>query len=134
MVVSYPVNYWLVKNKLKHGMGTERALGKGGAPLAETAPSAHAGHSMSMTGMTHGQALTPPAAAHSGHNMAAMPGVNMSAGAPVSGGRRAVVTLLTLVMLAVGYYLAARYGDLTMRAGDSEMLMSIPRYTAGGQF
>jgi len=29
-----PVNYWLVKYKLKHGMGTERALGNGGTPAA----------------------------------------------------------------------------------------------------
>jgi len=29
-VVAYPVNVWLVAVGLKHGMGTERALGKGG--------------------------------------------------------------------------------------------------------
>lgn len=32
-VLAYPVNYWLVKVGLKHGMGTERALGKGGSPM-----------------------------------------------------------------------------------------------------
>ena len=32
-VLAYPVNYWLVKVGLKHGMGTERALGKGGVPM-----------------------------------------------------------------------------------------------------
>lgn len=36
VATAYPVNYWLVKNKLKHGMGTERALGKGGAAPEET--------------------------------------------------------------------------------------------------
>ncbi len=30
-VLAYPVNYWLVKVGLKHGMGTERALGNGGS-------------------------------------------------------------------------------------------------------
>ena len=30
LLASYPVNLWLVNKGLKHGMGTERALGKGG--------------------------------------------------------------------------------------------------------
>jgi uncharacterized protein DUF4396 len=33
-VVAYPVNVWLVAVGLKHGMGTERALGKGGHSAA----------------------------------------------------------------------------------------------------
>jgi hypothetical protein len=33
-VVSYPVNVWLVAKGLKHGMGTVRVLGRGGADLA----------------------------------------------------------------------------------------------------
>ena len=33
LVVAYPVNWWLVANHLKHGMGTIRALGKGGHSL-----------------------------------------------------------------------------------------------------
>lgn len=32
--LAYPVNWWLVKSGLKHGMGTERALGKGGTKVA----------------------------------------------------------------------------------------------------
>ncbi|MEB0248951.1 DUF4396 domain-containing protein, partial [Mucilaginibacter sp. 5B2] len=28
-LLAIPVNWWMVKNKLKHGMGKERALGKG---------------------------------------------------------------------------------------------------------
>ncbi|WP_240737421.1 DUF4396 domain-containing protein [Hymenobacter metallicola] len=111
VVVSYPVNYWLVKNQLKHGMGTERALGKGGAAIEEVSASAHAGHSMG--GMSH---TASAATAHAGHAMATMP-MNMEGGAQVSGLRKAVVTLITLVMLAVGYWLAARYGDLSMRPG-----------------
>jgi Domain of unknown function (DUF4396) len=119
VLVAYPVNYWLVKNKLKHGMGTERALGHGGAVLEEETASAHAGHPMNMAGMSHGQPVAVPAAAHTGHSMAAMPGMDMSEGAQVSGLRKAVVTLLTLLMLAVGYYLADRYGDLSMRPGEA---------------
>ena len=122
VVVAYPVNYWLVKNKLKHGMGTERALGHGGALLQDKAVSAHAGHNMNMAGMagmSHSEPAAASSAAHSGHNMAAMPGMEISEGARVSGWRKALVTLLTLLMLAAGYYLAARYGDLAMRPGEA---------------
>lgn len=144
---AYPVNYWLVKNKLKHGMGTERALGKGGAPQEEVATSAKpAVPSMAMAGMvgmSHGPAAVhspAPAArntpgmamadmAHTGMDHqamgmkaaptqgAGMAGMNMSAGPQVSGMHKAVVTLLTLLMLAAGYWLAGRYGNLSMRPG-----------------
>jgi hypothetical protein len=33
-ILAFPVNYWLVATGLKHGMGTVRALGKGGHDLA----------------------------------------------------------------------------------------------------
>ena len=36
-VVAFPVNMWLVAVGLKHGMGTVRALGKGGHTLAAEA-------------------------------------------------------------------------------------------------
>jgi hypothetical protein len=152
VAAAYPVNYWLVKNKLKHGMGTERALGKGGGAREETAASAlpatppmamagmagmshapvpvpnpvpaehdMAGMSMAggpMVGMEHAgmdhQAMGMKAAPAGG---AAMAGMDMSAGPKVSGMQKAVVTLLTLLMLAVGYWLAGRYGDLSMRPG-----------------
>ena len=119
VATAYPVNYWLVKNKLKHGMGTERALGHGGALLQDKAVSAHSDHNMNMAGMSHSAPAAAPSAAHSGHNMAAMPGMDMREGAQVSGWRKAVVTLLTVLMLAAGYYLAARYGDLAMRPGEA---------------
>ena len=32
-VLAFPINWWMVKREIKHGMGTERALGKGGTPL-----------------------------------------------------------------------------------------------------
>lgn len=41
LLLAYPVNAWLVAKGLKHGMGTVRALGKGGHSMAaETARSA----------------------------------------------------------------------------------------------
>ena len=146
VVVAYPVNYWLVKNKLKHGMGTERALGKGGTSQEETVGSAsampaghqvampmdhsaHAGHAMLGMSMAAADATTLPAsgagmAAIQGANQA-MAGMDMSSGASVSGLRKAAVTLLTLLLLAVGYALAARYGDLSMAPG--QQMMPMPR-------
>ncbi len=35
-ILAMPVNAWLVAKKLKHGMGTERVLGKGGSPAPRT--------------------------------------------------------------------------------------------------
>ena len=34
LAVAYPVNVWMVEKGLKHGMGTQRALGKGGHSIA----------------------------------------------------------------------------------------------------
>jgi Domain of unknown function (DUF4396) len=34
LAVAYPVNVWMVDKGLKHGMGTQRALGKGGHAMA----------------------------------------------------------------------------------------------------
>jgi hypothetical protein len=59
LIVAYPINWWMVDKGLKHGMGTQRVLGKGGhtmeaerqralpadeRPAPEPAASAHAGH------------------------------------------------------------------------------------------
>ena len=55
VTTAYPVNYWLVKHRIKHGMGTERALGKGGAPRKETTAPTYAKHDMAgMAGMGPG--------------------------------------------------------------------------------
>ena len=41
-VIAYPVNWWLVVTRLKHGMGTDRAIGAGGHTRAtEAALAAH---------------------------------------------------------------------------------------------
>ena len=108
-VLAFPVNYWLVANKLKHGMGTERALGKGGAK-SEIPDSEKTANQKEMT-----------------HDMSAMSGKNMDGmnmGGNVSISSKFVITLITLLMLAVGGFLAARYGDFSMRAGEmKEMQM-----------
>ena len=140
VVVAYPVNYWLVKNKLKHGMGTERALGKGGVaqpePALATMPAVPRMAMSGMAGMDHSMPMTSePTGApdHSGHAMPgmamaadasqsgshAMAGMDMKPGPPVSGLRKALVTVLTLLLLLGGYALAARYGDLSMQPGQA---------------
>ncbi len=58
LVVAYPVNWWLVANGLKHGMGTTRALGKGGHSVA-TERARSAGQD---GGRATGDAITAPAA------------------------------------------------------------------------
>jgi hypothetical protein len=85
LLVAYPVNVWLVKNELKHGMGTVRALGQGGERPAEPpggVPSAgHAGMDMSKGAVTRAQ-------------------IN-------------AVAVLTIVVLAAGVVLAAALGDFS---------------------
>lgn len=88
-VMAYPVNYWLVKVGLKHGMGTERALGKGGS------------------------------------KMQAMPGMlEMGSHKTVGLGAKVAVAAITLGMLALGVLVAARFGDFSMRAGESGHVMA----------
>jgi hypothetical protein len=80
---------------------------------------------MTMAGMSHAM---PPASA-SGHAGHAMPGMSMTGDGQVSAGRKALVTGLTLVLLAAGYYVAARYGDLSMRPGQP---MNMPEMAMPG--
>jgi Domain of unknown function (DUF4396) len=70
-VTTYPVNWWLVKRGLKHGMGGEARARR----------------------LRHS----------------------------VSAASKLAATFLTLVMLAGGVALAARYGGFSMRAGDRKM-------------
>jgi hypothetical protein len=61
LLTCYPINIWLVDKGLKHGMGTVRALGKGGHSLEA--------ERMRLAGLTTPQ----PVDAHAGHTMAEMP-------------------------------------------------------------
>jgi len=114
-VLAYPVNWWLVKNRLKHGMGTERALGKGGAKM---------GHSSAEMGTMSNSAHQMKAGAPMPGN--AMPGMKMAAAGSVSTVSKVVMTLLTIAMLAVGFAVTARFGDLSMRARDPHAMQMEP--------
>jgi Domain of unknown function (DUF4396) len=85
LVVAYPVNVWLVKNELKHGMGTVRVLGEAGERITE-----------------------PPAAAASGGDA----GMHMGDRTVTRAQINAVATV-TIVVLFAGVVLAATLGNLS---------------------
>lgn len=92
--IAYPVNLWLVGVKIKHGMGTERALGHGGHDLATE----HAGQSPSRPDTSQG-----------------MPGMDDVAMTPVVTTTQLIaMTVLTLVMLGAGIIIATLGGTWTM--------------------
>jgi hypothetical protein len=97
-LLAIPVNVWLVAKKLKHGMGTERALGKGGAPL----PVSHAGG--------HTSAPAPAAEAIADDHAMGRPSV--------SAVQKLFVSLATVAMLVIGVWIAIRGGGF---AGHSTM-------------
>jgi hypothetical protein len=99
-VLAYPINWWLVKHGLKHGMGTERALGKGGAHMNSSGVPMHGSPNAQapMQGMAQVQ--------HEG----------------VSTVQLVSVSLLTVVMLGAGITLAARYGNLSMHRSPPSVM------------
>ena len=121
--VAFPVNAWLVAVGLKHGMGTVRALGRGGHGLAAERGRIEAAGE-------HPLAVALPArAAHPGpaHSAPKVPAADRVAqkDAPAHGTapptvtrpQLAAVTMLTLLSLGAGVFVAALAGDLTMRPG-----------------
>lgn len=136
-ILAIPVNWWMVKNKMKHGMGTERAIGKGGTevkPAAEPEEmegmkTAHKGHAMpviknampDMSNMTSHEghaAAMQPAAIHAGHAMS-MEGMEMND--TVSQKTKWLVTIVSVIVLAIGIAAAGYWGDFSMRPeGDMQ--------------
>jgi hypothetical protein len=91
--VAYPVNIWLVGVRLKHGMGTVRALGHGGHVLT-----------------VEKSASQMPEMAH-----AAMPGMDGKAANPVATSPQiAAMTVLTLLALSAGVIIATLFGSWAM--------------------
>ena len=115
-VFAYPINWWLVKNGLKHGMGTDRALGKGGAKIPQAAEHVRS------TALPATAAVMDPMPGGGSMTSSAMPGMEMAKGKRVPTARKVAIALLSLVMLAGGFGLAARYGDLSMRASGARSM------------
>ncbi len=83
-LLAYPVNYWLVANHLKHGMGTVRAVGRGGHSMEQERETAVERKQTSIHGEHTSQ--QPENA--------------------VSGARTITMSVLTLLMLAGGLVIA----------------------------
>lgn len=95
-VLAVPINWWLVKNKLKHGMGTERVLGKGGT---------EANNKMDMTRLRHSK-----------HGMYVAHKDGMESKVTIKS--KVVFAALSVVVLSIGVSIAAYYGDFSMRPKD----------------
>ncbi len=54
LIVAYPVNVWMVQKGLKHGMGTQRALGKGGHSMEAERSRSVAPNGLASTAASHG--------------------------------------------------------------------------------
>lgn len=98
-IFAFPVNWWLVKNKLKHGMGTERALGKGGEALS---------NKTTMNGMPE----------HGMNKSSNDPSKEMMK-SNVSAQTKFFVALLSILILAVGISAAVYWGDLSMQPKEN---------------
>jgi Domain of unknown function (DUF4396) len=97
-VVAYPVNWWLVAKGLKHGMGTERAVGKGGERLGQRSDhQPHASEGMQPRGDQH----RSPSGSH--------------ALGTATRAEKALVSLLTIAALSTGAFIGGEYGDWSMR-------------------
>ncbi len=110
-ILAYPVNWWLVKNKLKHGMGTEKALGKGGVPVS------HILETETGNGMAAGMAP----ANRLPKKMAGMD--TTSEAATVTPVSKWLISGLSVAMLSIGVALAVEYGGLSFTAQPVPMNM-----------
>ena len=100
MILAYPVNAWLVAAGLKHGMGTVRALGRGGHSVAAER---HGADPAPVVAQPHGAT----GSAHAIGNA----GVVRPRATPA---QIVAVTVLTLVLLGAGTLVAALGGQLGM--------------------
>lgn len=123
-LLAIPINWWLVKNKLKHGMGTEKALGKGGADAkadkvmekdGNTMPGMQMNHS-SMT--TNQSAETNKTSLTTAHQMHMQPTVSLQT--------KVAFAVLSLIVLVVGVLAAAHWGDFSMRPQDAMSMPGMP--------
>lgn len=100
-VVAYPMNWWLVSNHLKHGMMTVRPANAGDA-MAGMDMSAGASTEMDMSGKADAGANHASTPSHSGSEHQLKPPL-------------AVVTILSVSVLAAGLIISWMFGGLSMR-------------------
>ena len=116
-LLALPINWWLVAKKLKHGMGTERALGKGGAPAAVHADRAeHAAEPMRMVmpaSPAVASSITPTPWPHhdrAGGQMVGESAMGAMTHPSVPIAQKIAAAALTLLMLGIGVTFAVRAG------------------------
>lgn len=125
-LLAYPVNVWLVARGLKHGMGTVRALGRGGhnleterASLAALAGPPRRAHlpgadvAAPTSGADAPSGSAGPDAGGEGHGEAGGDG-HGDEQSRASTAEILAVILLTSALLAIAVVIAAVFGDLTM--------------------
>lgn len=155
-ILAYPVNVWLVAARLKHGMGTDRALGRAGVPVMETPagavpaipvpgigahegirenPAAAASAAAGLTSAAPAAPVAPPAAASSGAT-ARMPGMTMQpagggttamGGVPVRATPAQITAVVVLTLVALGA--GALIAALASRAAGATMREGNPMRT-----
>jgi hypothetical protein len=130
-ILAIPINWWMVKNKLKHGMGTEKAIGEGGAVTAAmpNKPKMNMEH-MNMKGMEmpsmnmKDMQEQPKAFADNKTSDTGMAGMNMEP--TVSPRSKIFFAIFSIIVLAIGIALAAYWGDFSMRPkGNMNMNMNM---------
>lgn len=115
-ILAIPVNWWLVKNKLKHGMGTERALGRGGAKE-------NVGMNMQEMNMPDMSEKVMPDMAKDKAPVVNMKGMNMEGKVPAHS--KILVALLSILILTTGILIAAYWGNFSMRPKDNMPVMEM---------
>ena len=122
--IAIPINWWMVKNKLKHGISTEKAIGKGGSvtPATPNEPKMNVQH-MNMKGMEMDknnvkdmkdyQVLTTA----NNTSDTGMGEMNME---PTASSRSKIFfAILSLIVLAIGIAIAGYWGDFSMRPKEN---------------
>ena len=110
--VAYPVNVWMVKRKLKHGLMTERKPGSRFDPQRAHAQPMQPGHETGASGAATGHRESSGATGHAGHGG----GHQMQTDA--TGPQLAAVTGVTILMLLAGLIVPGFYVNLSLSAHD----------------
>ena len=119
-IIAYPVNVWLVAVGLKHGMGSVRALGRGGHSMEAEAARIRAISGEIPAHVKPSARSRAKKAARKVHAKRSHETMSMTGGA--TSAQISAVTLLTLLALGAGVLLADLSGGLAMdRTHASEM-------------
>lgn len=124
--VAYPFNVWLVAAGLKHGMGTERALGAGGHAVGvESGLQPHGTHviesrPLPAAGDGAHDAPDPTARRTDPRSADATPAAAHALRRGATGAQVAAVSALSVIALAAGLFVAALVGDLNMSGRMAE--------------